>query len=82
MLRLSLLPTIDPNLLAREIVEAAIGEELNKPIPSWVSEYLAKIGRKGGKKGGKVRASRLSAAQRKAIAKKAAKARWEKSSGT
>ena len=33
---------------------------------------------RGGKKGGPARASRLSAARRKQIAKKAAKVRWQK----
>jgi hypothetical protein len=36
------------------------------------------LGRLGGLKGGKARAEKLSARKRKAIAKKAAKARWEK----
>ena len=34
------------------------------------------LGRMGGLKGGKARAAKLSPAKRKAIAKKAAKARW------
>ena len=36
----------------------------------------AEANRKGGLKGGKARAEKLSPAKRKAIAKKAAKARW------
>lgn len=36
------------------------------------------LGRKGGLKGGKARAAKLTKAQRKAIAQKAAKARWGK----
>jgi len=36
------------------------------------------LGRMGGLKGGKARAAKLSAKKRKAIAKKAAKARWGK----
>jgi hypothetical protein len=36
------------------------------------------LGRLGGKKGGIARAKTLSAAERSAIAKKAAKARWKK----
>lgn len=36
------------------------------------------LGRMGGLKGGKARAAKLSPAKRKAIAKKAAKARWGK----
>jgi len=35
------------------------------------------LGRLGGKKGGKARAEKLSPAKRKAIAKKAAAARWK-----
>lgn len=38
------------------------------------------LGRLGGLKGGKARAESLSAKKRKAIAKKAAEARWRKSS--
>jgi len=34
------------------------------------------LGRKGGQKGGRARAEKLSPSRRKAIAKKAAKARW------
>jgi len=36
------------------------------------------LGRLGGMKGGKARAAKLSPARRKAIAKKAAAARWKK----
>ena len=36
------------------------------------------LGRLGGKKGGLARAKKLTAAQRRAIAKKAAEARWRK----
>lgn len=43
-----------------------------------VKDYLARIGRKGGLKGGKARAEALPASKRKAIAQKAAKARWSK----
>jgi hypothetical protein len=35
------------------------------------------LGRRGGLKGGKARAKKLSAARRKAIAKRAAEARWK-----
>jgi hypothetical protein len=63
----------DPNQRALAIVEMSVAE----PSPP-VSAYLAQIGRKGGLKGGKARAERLPASKRKAIAKKAAKARWSK----
>ncbi len=41
-------------------------------------EELSEIGRMGGRVGGKRRAEVLTAAERKAIAKKAAEARWAK----
>ena len=41
-----------------------------------LSKYFAEIGRKGGLKGGAARAEKLSAASRRAIAKKAVAARW------
>ena len=73
----------DINQLAAEIVRRSTQEptiESEKPVPSPISEYLAKIGRQGGLKGGKARAKKLSAKQRKEIAKKAAKTRWSKRS--
>jgi len=38
----------------------------------------AELGRRGGLKGGKARAAKLSSEERKEIARKAAKARWQK----
>jgi hypothetical protein len=61
----------DPNQLAAEIVRLSTEE----PSES-ITQYLSKIGRKGGLKGGKARAQALPASKRKAIARKAAKARW------
>jgi hypothetical protein len=60
---------------ALQIVEQAIGE----PLKSLSAKNPAAValGRLGGLKGGKARASKLSPARRKAIAKKAASARWE-----
>jgi hypothetical protein len=47
-----------------------------------ISEIMREMGRKGGKaaggKGGRKRMAALTAEQRKALARKAAKARWEK----
>ena len=70
----------DPNQLAAEIVRLSTEEPTDEPLHarSPVSEYLAKIGRKGGLKGGKARAKKLSAKERKAVAIKAAQARWSK----
>lgn len=66
-----------PNKAAALTVKLAT-EEPGEPLPERdvVSQYLATIGRRGGIKGGKARAAVLTKAQRKAIAKKAAEARW------
>lgn len=74
MRRSSKLPN-DVNQRAAEIVRLSV-EEPNQTTS--VTEYLATIGRKGGLKGGKARADALPASKRKAIAQKAAKARWSK----
>jgi hypothetical protein len=74
------LPT-DPNQLAAEIVRRSTEEpaiEPDRPVPSHISRYLAKIGRQGGLKGGKARAKNLSSKEKTAIARKAAKVRWSK----
>jgi hypothetical protein len=69
----------DPNKRAFEIVRMSTeGEEEEKPKRSVISEYLAKIGRKGGLAGGKARKESLTPERRKEIARKAAKARWKK----
>lgn len=49
-----------------------------EPTDDEVSAVMRMLGRRGGLKGGKARADSLSARRRKAIAKKAATARWEK----
>jgi len=49
-----------------------------KKPPLAISEYMAKIGSKGGRIGAKKRAEKLSADQRSQIAHKAAQARWKK----
>ena len=43
-----------------------------------VREALRALGRIGGKKGGKSRMAKLTPAERRALAKKAAQARWRK----
>jgi hypothetical protein len=47
--------------------------------PSLISQYMAKIGSKGGKVGGKRRLQTMTAEQRRQAAAKAARARWNKS---
>lgn len=66
--------------VARNVVERAIGEHLDgTPLEDrdkGKNPAAVALGKLGGAKGGKARAEKLSAAKRKAIAKKAAKARW------
>ena len=71
MRRSSKLPE-DANQRAAAIVQMSTDE-----LPGSVKDYLGRIGRKGGLKGGKARAAKLSPAKRRAIAKRAAKARWK-----
>jgi len=65
----------DPNQLAKLTVDIATGE-----LDDTVSESKRnpqKRGRAGGLKGGKARAAALSRRRRRAIAKRAADARWK-----
>jgi hypothetical protein len=75
-------PKRDFMQVAREIVEQSIGEQmdgkpLQTPPPDKRNPHAVALGSMGGRKGGKARAKKLSAAQRKQIAKKAASARWK-----
>jgi hypothetical protein len=54
------------------MVRETAGLELEGKNPAAVA-----LGRRGGLKGGKVRAERLSPEERRAIAKRAAEARWK-----
>jgi hypothetical protein len=67
---------------ARRIVEQAIGEHLDgTPLEDpnkGKNPAAVALGKLGGAKGGAARAAALSPAKRKAIAKKAAAARWQK----
>ncbi len=64
----------DPNQIAFSIVKKTTEKEDSsiKKNPAAVA-----LGRLGGQKGGEARAAKLTAEQRKEIATKAAKARWE-----
>jgi hypothetical protein len=65
----------DLNRLAASIVDEATG---NAPDPDAGKNPAAvALGRLGGAKGGKARAAKLSAEERSAIARRAAKARWQ-----
>lgn len=66
----------DTNQLAKFIVDVTTGQ-VDLPNPDAGKNPAAvTLGRLGGAKGGKARAAKLSPQKRKAIAKKAAKARW------
>ncbi len=65
--------------IARSVVERSIGEKLDgSPLEKEPEKnpHAVALGRLGGQKGGKARAEKLSGTKRKAIAKKAAFARW------
>lgn len=66
--------------VARRVVEQAIGEQMDgSPLidrDAGKNPAAVALSKLGAAKGGKARAAKLSPAKRKAIAKKAAKARW------
>lgn len=65
----------DLNRLASAIVSDATDEEQDDPYEG-KNPAAVELGRLGGKKGGKARAASLTPAERSALAKKAATARW------
>lgn len=70
----------DINQRAKLIVAIATEEEADPVTEAEVDKNPSAValGRLGGLKGGKARAKKLTAAQRKEIAEKAAAKRWEK----
>jgi hypothetical protein len=71
-------PPRDPNQLAKYIVDVTTGDE-EKIEPPTKDPAAVELGRRGGRKSAETRNQRLTPAKRKAIAKKAAKARWSES---
>jgi len=67
----------DVNQLAKLIVDISTGNAPPEPESNKNPAAVA-LGKLGGAKGGPARAAKLSAAKRKAIAKAAAKSRWQK----
>ena len=65
----------DPLQLEKLIGDIATGQ-VEPKTDDGKNAAAVSLGRKGGLKGGKARAAALSPEKRKAIAKKAAKARW------
>lgn len=72
----------DINQIAHQLValstEATQDNPAPAPDPSIISQYMAKIGSKGGKIGGKRRLKTMTEEERRKVAQKAAKARWNK----
>jgi hypothetical protein len=67
----------DPNQLAKLILDITTGECPNDS-PKGPDSAAIQARRKGGLKGGKARAAKLSPTKRHEIAKKAARARWDR----
>lgn len=65
----------DPNQLAKRIVDLASGSA-KETRDDGKNPHAVALGRLGGQRGGKARAESLTSAQRRAIAEKAASARW------
>lgn len=70
----------DVSQRAKLIVGIATGEIEDKPDYGDRNAEAVTLGRQGGLKGGKARALKLTAEERRAIAKHAAEVRWRKSS--
>jgi len=69
----------DLNQLAKFIVDVSTGEaELPECQPDGKNLAAVELGKLGGKKGGKARAENLTPEERRAIARRAAQARWKK----
>lgn len=67
----------DTQQLARKVLDT-IAPDAEKPAEPEKNPAAVALGRLGGLKGGKARAEKLTSAKRKAIAKKAAAARWNR----
>jgi hypothetical protein len=69
----------DENVLAKSIVDSILEELEEEPKPTKQKDPRAvQRGKQGGSIGGKARAEKLAAKERKAIAQKAAHARWKR----
>ena len=68
----------DINQFAADVVKRSTGTEPAIPNQAVISQVMAAMGRKGGLKGAATLNARLSPAQRKKSAQRAAQARWGK----
>ena len=65
---------LDPSEIARSVLDAVVPDA---ELPKEKNPAAVALGRLGGLKGGAARAAKLTAEQRKEIAKKAARQRWK-----
>ncbi|HKZ80540.1 MAG TPA: hypothetical protein VJ124_19850 [Pyrinomonadaceae bacterium] len=72
-------PPPDPNELAKYILDVTTGEA-DKIEPPMKNPHAQALSRMSASKGGKARAKKLSASERRAIARKGAQTRWAKKS--
>jgi hypothetical protein len=70
------MPKKELNQIAANIAALTTGTKVKEQVAK--NPAAVALGRLGGLKGGKARAASMSAAKRKAIAKKAAASRWKK----
>jgi hypothetical protein len=72
--------TLDLNQLAKLVVDSSTGNAPRPKPPERKPKNKAavELGKLGGRKGGKARAAKLTAEQRREIARKAAQARWQR----
>ena len=69
----------DTNALAAAIVNQSTNPDDKGTDPyEGKNPHAVELGRMGGKKGGKARAEKLTAEERSEIARKAARARWDR----
>ncbi len=68
----------DPAQRAKALLDLATGETLPEPEPPPKNPHAQALGRLGGSKGGTARANKMTAEERSESARKAAKARWDK----
>ena len=68
----------DLNQWARHMVDLATGTTTEPDPYAGKDRAAVELGRLGGAKGGKARAAKMTAKQRSAAARRAAKARWSK----
>ncbi len=71
-------PPDDENVAAKSVVDQVIATTEDDPPKPEKNPAAVTLGRLGGKKGGPARAAKLTPEERREIAQKAAKARWEK----